>query len=160
LGNFTDVPASHGRAALGAPSRLQDRPVHRSLVRADLAAIRARSSLPLVLEGILTAEDARLALEHGVDAIVVSNHGARQLDRVPAGVGVLAEGGAAVGGRTAVWGAGGVRRGVDIAIARALGAQGVLVGRPMYWALAAGGAVRGERAIASIVAESASRTQR
>ena len=85
LGNFADVPASHGRAALGAPSRLQDRPVHRSLVWADLATIRSWSSLPLVVKGILTAEDARLAVEHGVDAIVVSNHGARQLDRVPAG---------------------------------------------------------------------------
>ena len=148
LGNFTDVPASHGRAALGAPSRLQDRPVHRSLVWADLAAIRSWSSLPLVVKGILTAEDARLAVEHGVDAIVVSNHGARQLDRVPAGIDVLAEVVAAVGGRTEVWVDGGVRRGLDIAIARALGAQGVLVGRPMYWALAAGGAAGVERAIA------------
>ena len=119
-----------------------------SLVWADLAAIRSWSSLPLVLKGILTAEDARLAVEHGVDAIVVSNHGARQLDRVPAAIDVLAEVVAAVGGRTEVWVDGGVRRGLDIAIARALGAQGVLIGRPIYWALAAGGAAGVERAIA------------
>jgi 4-hydroxymandelate oxidase len=148
MGNFAEVPASHGRAALGAPSRLQDRVVNRGLVWADLATIRGWSSLPLVVKGILTAEDARLAVEHGVDAIVVSNHGARQLDRVPAAVDVLAEIVAAVGGRTEVWVDGGVRRGLDIAIARALGAQGVLVGRPMFWALAAGGAAGVERAIA------------
>ena len=80
----------------------------------------------------MTAEDARLAVEHGVDAIVVSNHGARQLDRVPAAVDVLAEVVGAVGGRAEVWVDGGIRRGLDIAIARALGAQGVLIGRPIY----------------------------
>ena len=88
----------------------------------DLGRPRARSgrwsSLPLVLKGILTAEDAQLAVEHGVDGIVVSNHGARQLDRVPASVDVLAEIVDAVGGRTEVWVDGGVRRGLDIAIAR------------------------------------------
>ncbi len=148
MGNFADLPASHGRAGLGAPGRLQDRPVHRSLVWADLDMIRGWSSLPLVVKGILTGEDARLAVEHGVDALVVSNHGARQLDRVPAAVDMLAEVVAAVDGRTEVWVDGGVRRGLDIAIARALGAQGVLLGRPVFWALAAGGAAGVERAIA------------
>jgi 4-hydroxymandelate oxidase len=148
MGNFTEIPASDGRAALGAPSRLQDRTVNRSLVWGDLATIRSWSSLPLVVKGILTAEDAELAVGHGVDAIVVSNHGARQLDRVPAAIDVLGEIVDAVGGRTEVWVDGGVRRGLDIAIARALGAQGVLLGRPVYWALAAGGAAGVERAIA------------
>jgi len=148
MGNFAEIPASHGRAALGAPSRLQDRVVNRSLVWADLAEIRSWSSLPLVVKGILTAEDAHLAVEEGVDAIVVSNHGARQLDRVPAAVDVLAEVVGAVGGGTEVWVDGGVRRGLDIAIARALGAQGVLIGRPIFWALAAGGTAGVERAIA------------
>ena len=92
--------------------------MNRSLVWSDLATIRSWSSLPLVVKGILTAEDARLAVEQGVDAIVVSNHGARQLDRVPAAVDVLAEVVAAVDGRTEVWVDGGVRRGLDIAIAR------------------------------------------
>ncbi len=114
----------------------------------DLATIRSWSSLPLVLKGIMTGEDARLAVEHGVDAIVVSNHGGRQLDRVAAGIDVLAEVVAAVGGRTEVWVDGGVRRGLDIAIAIALGARGVLIGRPVYWALAAGGQAGVERAFA------------
>ena len=143
------MPASHGRAALDAPSLLHA-PGDGTAPSSGPTSRRSDrwSSLPLVLKGILTAEDARLAVEHGVDAIVVSNHGARQLDRVPATVDVLAEVVAAVGGRAEVWVDGGVRRGLDIAIARALGAQGVLVGRPIYWALAAGGAAGVERAIA------------
>ena len=82
------------------------------------------------------------------DAIVVSNHGARQLDRVQAAVDALAEVVAAVDGRTEVWVDGGVRRGLDIAIALALGARGVLVGRPVYWALAIAGEAGVERALA------------
>ena len=148
MGNFEDVPASHGRAALDSPTLLHAPGMEPNLVWADLATIRSWTSLPLVLKGIMTAEDARLAVEHGVDGIIVSNHGARQLDRVPAAVDVLAEVVRAVGGRAEVWVDGGVRRGLDIAIARALGAQGVLIGRPIYWALAAGGAAGVERAIA------------
>jgi isopentenyl diphosphate isomerase/L-lactate dehydrogenase-like FMN-dependent dehydrogenase len=109
--------------------------------------------LPLVLKGILGAEDARLAIEHGVDAIVVSNHGARQLDRVAAPVDVLEEVVEAARGRTEIWVDGGVRRGLDIAIALALGARGVLLGRPALWALAAGGQAGVERAIAILRAE-------
>ena len=101
-----------------------------------------------MVKGIQTAEDARLAVEHGVDGIVVSNHGARQLDRVSASVDVLGEVADAVGGRVELWVDGGVRRGLDVAIALALGARGVLVGRPMFWALAAGGQAGVERALA------------
>jgi 4-hydroxymandelate oxidase len=120
----------------------------RTLVWDDLAAIQSWSSLPMVLKGILTAEDARLAVEHGADAIVVSNHGARQLDRSVASIDALAEIVASVGDKTEVWVDGGVRRGLDIAIALALGARGVLVGRPIFWALAAGGQAGVERALA------------
>lgn len=148
MGNFAEVAATHGRAALDAPSLLHAPGMEPSLVWADLETIRSWTSLPLVLKGIMTAEDARIAVERGVDGIVVSNHGARQLDRVPAAIDVLAEVVAAVGGRAEVWVDGGVRRGLDIAIARALGARGVLVGRPVFWALAAGGAAGVERAIA------------
>jgi 4-hydroxymandelate oxidase len=144
LGNFREVGATHGSHADGEPE-LQN---ETALTWDDLAEIRSWSELPLVLKGILTAEDARLAVEHGVDAIVVSNHGARQLDRVPAGVDALAEVVAAAAGPMEVWVDGGVRRGLDIAIARALGARGVLVGRPIYWALAAGGQAGVERALA------------
>jgi 4-hydroxymandelate oxidase len=114
----------------------------------DLATIRSWSSLPLVIKGVMTAEDARLGAEHGVDGIVVSNHGGRQLDRVGAPIDVLEDIVAAVDGRTELWIDGGVRRGLDLAIARALGAQGVLVGKPIYWALAAGGQAGVERALA------------
>ena len=114
----------------------------------DLATIRTWSSLPFVVKGVMTGEDARLAADHGVDGIVVSNHGARQLDRVAAPLDVLVEVVAAVEGRAEVWVDGGVRRGLDLAIARALGARGVLIGRPIFWALAAGGQAGVERALA------------
>jgi 4-hydroxymandelate oxidase len=114
----------------------------------DLATIRGWSSVPLLVKGVMTGEDARLAVEHGVDGIVVSNHGARQLDRVAAPLDVLEEVVGAVDGRTEVWVDGGVRRGLDLAIARALGARGVLIGRPIFWALAAGGQAGVERALA------------
>jgi 4-hydroxymandelate oxidase len=119
----------------------------RSLVWDDLATIRSWSGLPLVLKGILTAEDARAAVDHGVDAIVVSNHGARQLDRTVTPIDALPDIAAAVADRTELWVDGGVRRGLDIAIALALGARGVLVGRPILWALAAGGQAGVERAL-------------
>jgi 4-hydroxymandelate oxidase len=117
----------------------------------DVAAIRSWApALPLVLKGILSADDARLAVEHGTDAIVVSNHGARQLDRVAATVDVLEEVVDAVRGRCEIWIDGGVRRGLDVAIALALGARGVLLGRPLLWALAAGGQAGVERALAIV----------
>jgi 4-hydroxymandelate oxidase len=119
-----------------------------SLTWADLAAIRTWSSLPLIIKGILTAEDGRLAVEHGVDGIVVSSHGARQLDRAIAPIDALEEVVAAVDGHAEVWVDGGVRRGLDIVIALALGARGVLIGRPALWALAAGGQAGVERALA------------
>jgi len=129
-----------GLSALGAVR-------HTSLRWEDVAEIRSWSSLPLVLKGILTGEDARLALDHGADAVVVSNHGARQIDGVPAAIDVLEEVVAAVDGRTEVWVDGGVRRGIDIVVARALGARGVLLGRPILYALAAGGQAGVERAL-------------
>ena len=109
--------------------------------------------LPLVLKGILRADDARLAVEHGADAIVVSNHGARQLDRVAAPVDVLEEIAAAVDGGCEIWVDGGVRRGLDVVTALALGARGVLVGRPVLWALAAGGQAGVARALAILQEE-------
>jgi 4-hydroxymandelate oxidase len=105
-------------------------------------------SAPLVLKGILAPEDARLAVQQGVGGIVVSNHGARQLDRSIATAHALPEIAAAVDGRLEVWVDGGICRGLDVAIALALGATGVLVGRPIYWALAAGGQPGVERALA------------
>ncbi|MFJ8043998.1 alpha-hydroxy acid oxidase [Kitasatospora sp. NPDC096147] len=106
---------------------------------ADLAWLRERSSLPIVLKGILTAEDARLAAEHGVDAVVVSNHGGRQLDGALPTLTVLPEVVAAAGPSLPVLLDGGVRTGTDAALAIALGARAVLIGRPALWGLAADG---------------------
>ena len=95
--------------------------------------------VPVLVKGVLAAEDAALAVEHGAAGVVVSNHGGRQLDRCLATAEALPEVVDAVEGRGAVLVDGGIRRGVDIAIALALGADAVLVGRPALWGLAAGG---------------------
>ena len=96
--------------------------------------------LPVLLKGILTAEDAARAAEHGVAGIIVSNHGGRQLDGVPAGIEALPEVVEAVAGRCEVYCDGGIRRGTDVLKALALGARAVLVGRPILWGLAVDGA--------------------
>jgi 4-hydroxymandelate oxidase len=139
-------PAQSPRAPRGRYAGLDDQRAI-GLTWADLESIRSWSSLPLVLKGIVAPDDARLAVEHGVDAIVVSNHGARQLDRSICTADALQEVVAAVEGRTEIWVDGGIRRGLDIVAALALGATGVLVGRPLYWALAAGGQAGVERAL-------------
>ena len=113
--------------------------VDTSITWRDLEWLRAECPLPLVLKGILTAEDASLACEHGAAALVVSNHGGRQLDGVPASLDALPEVVEAVAGRAEVYLDGGVRRGTDVARALALGARAVFVGRPALWGLAAGG---------------------
>jgi 4-hydroxymandelate oxidase len=95
--------------------------------------------LPVVVKGLLTREDAQLACEHGAAAVVVSNHGGRQLDGVSATLDVLEEVVAAVDGRAEVLLDGGVRRGVDVLKALALGARAVLIGRAMLWGLAVAG---------------------
>jgi 4-hydroxymandelate oxidase len=115
----------------------------------DLAWIRGLvPGLPIVVKGLLTAEDAELAVQAGADAIVVSNHGGRQLDSSPAGLDALPEVVAQVAGRVPVLMDGGVRRGVDVLKALALGASGVLVGRPTVWGLAA----EGEAGVAGVLA--------
>jgi 4-hydroxymandelate oxidase len=113
----------------------------------DLEWFRSLSPLPIVLKGVLTAEDARLAAEHGADAIVVSNHGGRQLDGVQATLDALPEVAEAADGRVEVWMDGGVRSGTDVVRALALGARIVLLGRPVLWGLAAGG----EQGVASVL---------
>jgi isopentenyl diphosphate isomerase/L-lactate dehydrogenase-like FMN-dependent dehydrogenase len=103
--------------------------------------------LPVVVKGLLTAEDAELACEHGAAAVVVSNHGGRQLDGVSATLDVLEEVVDAVGGRAEVLLDGGVRRGTDVLKALALGARAVLIGRAMVWGLA----VAGEEGVADVL---------
>ena len=106
----------------------------------SLAWLRSITSLPILLKGILTAEDALLARAHGMDGIIVSNHGGRQLDTALASIEALPEIVQAVAGRCEVYFDGGIRRGTDILKALALGARAVLIGRPVLWGLAANGA--------------------
>ena len=99
----------------------------------------ASCPLPVLVKGILTPEDASLACQHGAAGCIVSNHGGRQLDGVPAAADVLAEAVSAVDGQAEVYVDGGIRRGRDVLVALALGARAVLVGRPILWGLAVDG---------------------
>uniref|UniRef100_UPI00358FDEDC 2-Hydroxyacid oxidase 1-like n=1 Tax=Myxine glutinosa TaxID=7769 RepID=UPI00358FDEDC len=110
-----------------------------SLTWEHIRWLRSITSLPIVLKGILTAEDAREAVSYGVDGIVVSNHGARQLDGVLSTLDALPEVVAAVSGSIEVYIDGGVRRGTDVLKALALGARAVFIGRPVLWGLAVNG---------------------
>jgi isopentenyl diphosphate isomerase/L-lactate dehydrogenase-like FMN-dependent dehydrogenase len=105
----------------------------------DLEELCARYPVPVLVKGVLGADDGRLALEHGAAGVVVSNHGGRQLDGVPATADVLEEVADAVGKRGEVLVDGGIRRGTDVLRALALGARAALVGRAPLWGLAAGG---------------------
>jgi 4-hydroxymandelate oxidase len=106
----------------------------------SVAWLRSITPLPLLLKGILTAEDAVLAVEHGIDGIIVSNHGGRQLDSVQASIEALPEVVEAAGQHCEIYLDSGIRRGTDVLKAIALGARAVLVGRPILWGLAVNGA--------------------
>jgi 4-hydroxymandelate oxidase len=105
-----------------------------------IAWIRSLTKLPVVLKGILSPDDARLACEHGASGIIVSNHGARNLDTVPATIEALPRVMDAVEGRVPVLLDGGIRRGTDIIKALACGARAVLIGRSYLWGLGVAGA--------------------
>ena len=119
----------------------------------DLAWLREQTSLPLLVKGILTAEDARLALEHGVNGIVVSNHGGRQVDGAVATLDALVEVREEVGDGFPLLVDGGIRRGSDVVKALALGADAALIGRPYAYGLAAGGQEGVEEVIRQLAAE-------
>jgi 4-hydroxymandelate oxidase len=123
----------------GNASHVRDIVMSAGLSWEHIAWLRSKTKLPVLIKGVLHAEDARLAVHHGVAGIVVSNHGGRQLDTVPATIDVLPEIAAAVGGAMPVLLDGGIRRGTDVVKALALGADAVGVGRPVVWGLAAGG---------------------
>ncbi|MEV4359704.1 alpha-hydroxy acid oxidase [Nonomuraea sp. NPDC049625] len=112
-----------------------------------LDRLREMTALPIVVKGVTHPGDARIALDHGVSAIMVSNHGGRQLDTVPASIDLLPDIAAAVGGAVPVLLDGGIRRGTDVLKALALGAAAVAVGRPVIWGLAADG----ERGVARVL---------
>jgi isopentenyl diphosphate isomerase/L-lactate dehydrogenase-like FMN-dependent dehydrogenase len=138
-----DVTAPAVAAAVGSDRPMTPQEVFElvdpTLTWDDLERLASGCSLPIVLKGIQTGADAGLAVEHGAAGLVVSNHGGRQLDGVPATVDILPEVVDAVGGRCEVLVDGGIRRGTDVLTALALGARAVLVGRPALWGLAVGG---------------------
>jgi len=126
-------------ANLQAQAALLSRTMDRSLNWSSIDWIRRHWSRPLLLKGVLDPEDARRALDHGLDGVVVSNHGGRQLDCAPATMDVLPEIVATVAGRIPVLVDGGFRRGSDIVKALAMGARAVLLGRATLYGLAAAG---------------------
>lgn len=118
-----------------------------------LATIKSWTDLPVLIKGLLTHEDARLAVENGADGIIVSNHGARYLSHCPSTFEVLPEMVDAVAGRIPVLVDGGFRRGSDILKALAIGADAVLVGRPPLWGLGSFGAAGAQRVLEILQAE-------
>jgi isopentenyl diphosphate isomerase/L-lactate dehydrogenase-like FMN-dependent dehydrogenase len=149
-----DVAVPSFAAALGRPAGATPVEIfsllERTLTWRDLDRIASLSDLPLLVKGVLTAEDARLACEHGARGIVVSNHGGRQLDGVPASLDALPEVVDAVEGRVEVYVDGGIRRGTDVLKALALGARAALTGRAVVWGLAADGE-RGARRVLELL---------
>ncbi|KAG5025024.1 hypothetical protein JHK86_020938 [Glycine max] len=113
--------------------------IDQSLNWKDIKWLQSITSLPIVVKGVLTAEDTRIAIQAGAAGIIVSNHGARQLDYVPATIMALEEVVKAAQGKIPVFLDGGIRRGTDVFKALALGAAGVFIGRPVVFSLAADG---------------------
>jgi isopentenyl diphosphate isomerase/L-lactate dehydrogenase-like FMN-dependent dehydrogenase len=136
------LPLPYARAAIGAEAQNpadQFALLDASVSWRDLEWIASEGRLPVVLKGIVTAEDAQTAVEHGAAAVVVSNHGGRQLDGVPATLDSLPEVAEAIAGRVEIYLDGGIRRGTDVAKALSLGARAVLAGRAPMFGLAAAG---------------------
>ncbi|HEV7188770.1 MAG TPA: alpha-hydroxy-acid oxidizing protein [Blastococcus sp.] len=134
------------RAAVETFLGIYSRP---SITWADLAWLRARTHLPILLKGVLHPDDARRALDEGVDGVVVSTHGGRQVDRSIAALDALPDVVAAIGGRAPVLLDSGVRSGADVFTAVALGARAVLLGRPYAWGLA----LAGEEGVAQVIGD-------
>ncbi|MFE2428517.1 alpha-hydroxy acid oxidase [Streptomyces sp. NPDC059373] len=151
--NIATGPTAHRRSAGASAVALHTSQALSSAVTwSSLAALRQRTRLPLVLKGVLAPEDALRAVESGADAIVVSNHGGRQLDGAVPSIDALAEVARAVGGSCEVLMDSGIRSGTDVLRALALGASGVLVGRPLIWGLAAAGEA-GARQVLDLLAD-------
>ena len=119
----------------------------------DIAEFADAAGMPLMLKGIISPDDAQRAASAGADAIIVSNHGGRQLDTVLSGADALPPIVDAVGGRIDLLVDGGIRRGWDVAKALALGADAVLVGRPLLWGLARGGQAGAEAVMRQLLEE-------
>ncbi|EMS58206.1 hypothetical protein CFC21_029610 [Triticum aestivum] len=121
--------------------------IDRTLSWKDVKWLQSITTMPILVKGVITAEDSRLAVENGAAGIIVSNHGARQLDYVPATISALEEVVKGAGGQIPVFLDGGVRRGTDVFKALALGAAGVFIGRPVVFSLA----VAGEAGVSNVL---------
>jgi 4-hydroxymandelate oxidase len=133
FGELPGVEAESGLAAYFATL------LDAGLTWRDVDWLRTVTRVPVLVKGIVRPDDAVRAVDHGASAVVVSNHGGRQLDTAPATIEVLEDVVEAVAGRAEVLVDGGVRRGTDVLKALALGARAVLIGRPILWGLAVGG---------------------
>ena len=157
--NFTigDAELVPGVAAAGGKGliSMQDTAdlIDPSLTWKDVERFAAQSPLPVIVKGILRPDDARKAIASGARGVVVSNHGGRQLDCVPATASVLPSIAEEVNSEVALIVDGGIRRGTDVLIALALGADAVMVGRPILWGLAAEGATGVETAFEILIDE-------
>jgi 4-hydroxymandelate oxidase len=151
--NGFTIPEEQARGNLRgrrhAPESAQDP----SVTFDDIAWLRELSGLPVLVKGVLRADDARRCLDAGAAGVIVSNHGGRQLDGAVAGADALPEVAAAVGAEAPVLVDGGIDSGTDVLKALALGAHGVLIGRPAAWALAAGGAHAVRELVAGLAEE-------
>jgi 4-hydroxymandelate oxidase len=153
FGNAKHADVSHheqGVSALAVHATLM---FDAGLTWEGLEWLRGITSLPVLVKGILTAKDALLAMKHGADGIIVSNHGGRQQDGVPATIEALPEVVEAVHGHCEVYVDGGIRRGTDVLKALGLGARAVLIGRPVLWGLAVDGAAGARHVLELLRAE-------
>ncbi|KAK0136513.1 Hydroxyacid oxidase 1 [Merluccius polli] len=150
MSNFSTESMSFSEGSYGNDSGLAvyvAKAIDPTLSWDDITWLKKQTRLPVVVKGILTGEDAKQAVSHGVDGILVSNHGGRQLDGVTATLDALEEVVHSVQGHCEVYLDGGVRRGTDVLKALALGAKTVFVGRPVLWGLAC----QGERGVTDVL---------
>ena len=145
--DFHDLPAGISCANMRGDGNVRQVVLSPEISWWHLDWLREITALPILLKGVLHADDARTAVERGVDGLIVSNHGGRQLDTTPAALDRLPVIADAVAGRVPLLLDGGVRRGTDVAKALALGAQAVAIGRPVLWGLA----VAGEAGVARVL---------
>jgi len=147
MSNFPPLPGGYGPNQHHDPHDIYNPYLDPTLTWKDFEWLRSLTRLPVLVKGVLAAEDARLAVEHGAAGVLVSNHGGRNLDTAPASIEALPGVVRAVGGRIPVLLDGGVRRGTDVVKALALGASAVLIGRPYLHGLAVAGASGVQRVV-------------
>lgn len=152
MANLVDAPGMKGMQSSSALARYIASRHDASLSWKDVEWLRRLTRLPVILKGVVRPDDALRGLDAGAAGIVVSNHGARQLDGAPATIDVLPRIVDAVAGRVPVFMDGGIRWGTDVLKALALGARAVMIGRPVLWGLAIGGA-SGVRSVLEILRE-------